>query len=167
MITKIYVDMDGVLSDFRKRFVELYKECPEVDYPSKNKQKTAYRSRFDDFVTNGQFATLEPMPDFEKGASFLESIEVDYAITILSSTARELYLEEVSKQKEKWLMDWEVSYPAIFVPGKKLKQEYACTSGLLIDDTIANVDQWREKGGKAILHKSWQQTIEEFRYYYE
>jgi hypothetical protein len=166
MIKTIYVDMDGVLCDFNKRFLELYKDVPEVDYPSKSKEKKAYKSRFDDFVTGRHFATLEPMPDFEKGASFLESIESYYTITILSSTARELYLEEVSRQKEKWLADWEVSYPAIFVPGKKLKREYACPLGLLIDDTIDNVAEWREKGGKAILHKSWQQTIEEFDYYY-
>jgi hypothetical protein len=36
---RVFVDMDGVLCDFRKRFIELFKERPEVDYPSKKKEK--------------------------------------------------------------------------------------------------------------------------------
>ena len=159
MIKIIYVDMDGVLSDFKKRFIELYKTPPEVDYPSKKKEKAAYQRQFDDFIVDGHFATLDPMHDLSDAISFLGSIEEDYTIKILSSSAREQYLKEISKQKERWLTEWEIDYPAIIVPGKKLKQHYASLDSLLIDDTLSNVIQWRDRGGPAILHISWKQTI--------
>ena len=38
-ILTIYVDMDGVLCDFNKRFLELYKDVPEVDYRVKVKKR--------------------------------------------------------------------------------------------------------------------------------
>jgi 5'(3')-deoxyribonucleotidase len=167
MIKMIYVDMDGVLSDFRKRFIERFKEAPEIDYPSKNKEKVAYKGRFATMVEERQFATLDPMPDFQEGLKFLASIENKYVIKLLTSTARIELLQSVSNQKEQWLHDYDITYPAIFVPGKILKQHYSRSDRLLIDDTIDNIDQWRAKGGKAILHENWRQTIEEFRYWYE
>ena len=44
MIKHIYVDMDGVLADFFKRFEELFKAEPEIDYPSNTQKKKAYQS---------------------------------------------------------------------------------------------------------------------------
>jgi hypothetical protein len=162
MIKIIYVDMDGVLSDFKKRFIELFKTYPEVDYPSKKKEKKDYQRKFDDFIADGHFATLDPMHDLSDAISFLGSIEDDYIMKILSSSAQEKYLTDVSKQKERWLTKWKIAYPAIIVPGKKLKQHYAGPDSLLIDDTESSIIQWREKGGLAIHHTSWEQTIKEF-----
>ena len=170
MIKTIYVDMDGVLADFKKRFVERFKEEPEVDYPSKSKEKSAYKGRFATMVDEEHFATLDPMPDLDEGLQFLDILafkRYDFTIKILSSTARIELKQTISSQKEQWLKDYDIKYPAIFVPGKILKQTYARPDRLLIDDTISNIDQWRAKGGKAILHTSWRQTIEEFYYYYE
>ena len=133
MITTIYVDMDGVLSNFKKRFIELFKTYPEVDYPSKKKEKEGYKRKFDDFITDGHFATLEPMSDFGEATTFLDSIQDDYSIKILSSTAQQKYLREVSAQKERWLAECEIDYPAIFVPGKKIKQYYARSNRLLVN----------------------------------
>jgi 5'(3')-deoxyribonucleotidase len=166
MIKAIYVDMDGVLADFKKRFIERFKEEPELDYPSKNKEKSAYKGRFATMVDELQFAILDPMPDLEEGLQFLTSIEFDYDIKLLTSTARIELKQTISSQKEQWLKDYDIKYPAIYVPGKILKQTYARPYRLLIDDTLSNVDQWRANGGKAILHTSWRQTIEEFDYYY-
>jgi hypothetical protein len=162
VIKTIYVDMDGVLCDFKKRFYELYKDVPEVDYPSKGKEKKEYKKRFDEFVKDGHFATLEPMPDYIKASHFFWCFGEKFSIKILSSSASEKYLEEISKQKESWLAEWEVTYPAIFVAGKKLKKEYATPDSLLIDDTLINVLEWRDRGGLAILHKTWAETLIEF-----
>lgn len=166
MIKTIYVDMDGVLSDFKKRFIELFRTNPEVDYPSKKKEKEDYKRQFDNFITGEHFATLEPMSDFDEAVRFLESIKDTYSIKILSSYAREKYLKEVPKQKEHWLSERKIDYPAIFVPGKKLKQYYARPDRLLIDDTLSNVVEWRDRGGPAILHTSWQETIAELQEFY-
>jgi hypothetical protein len=167
MIKIIYVDMDGVLCDFKKRFVELFKYEPEVDYPSKKKEKLEYKRRFDVFVQEDHFTDLDPMPDFDEAIAFLKSIESKYTIKILSSTAKEKYLVNVSDQKQIWLDKHDIKYPAIFVPGKKLKQYYARPDSLLIDDTLSSVVEWRDRGGPAIWHKSWVETIKEFEENYE
>ena len=161
-ILTIYVDLDGVLCDFRKQFISMFKEFPEIDYPSKSKEKKEYKRRFDEFIMDGHFATLEPMPDFDEALHFLRSIEDDYTIKILSSTAQEKYLVEVSRQKEIWLKEYKIDYPAIFVPGKKLKQLYARPDSLLIDDTLSTIEEWRDKKSPAIWHTSWEETIKQF-----
>lgn len=167
MIKTIYVDMDGVLCDFKKRFVELFKYEPEVDYPSKKKEKLEYKRRFDIFVQEDHFTDLDPMPDFEEASSFLKSIESKYTIKLLSSTAKEKYLGNVSNQKQIWLDKHDIKYPAIFVPGKRIKQYYARPDSLLIDDTLSTIVEWRERKAPAILHTSWKETIKQFEEYYE
>ena len=154
--------MDGVLCDFRKQFISMFKEFPEIDYPSKGKEKKEYKRRFDEFIMDGHFATLESMPDFDEALHFLRSIEDDYTIKILSSTAQEKYLVEVSRQKEIWLKEYKIDYPAVFVPGKKLKQLYARPDSLLIDDTLSTIEEWRDKKSPAIWHTSWEETIKQF-----
>lgn len=165
MIKTIYVDMDGVLCDFRKQFISMFKDCPEIDYPSKGKEKKEYKRRFDEFIVGGHFATLEPMPDFDEAIHFLRSIEDDYTIKILSSTAQVKYLAEISRQKEIWLKEYKIDYPAIFVPGKILKQYYASPERLLIDDTLSTIIQWRDRYSPAIWHTSWEETIKQFPVY--
>ena len=155
--------MDGVLCDFLKRFVELYRVQPERDYQSKTKAKEEYRNRFKEFISNGHFATLDKMHDFDTGVAFLSNIEDDYTLKLLSSTAHLDNYDAVSSQKEHWLSEYGISYPAIFVAGKKLKQQYATPDSLLIDDTLSNIEEWREKGGHAIHHKTWVETIAEFK----
>jgi hypothetical protein len=167
MIKTIYVDMDGVLCDYLKRFTGLFKVEPERDYPSTNKAKEAYKQQFKDFIAGDNFATLDPIPDFDLAMQFLTSIENDYTIKLLTSTAKLKYLTEVTRQKHLWLVNHGIKWPVILVPGKKLKQYYARPDSLLIDDTESNVLEWRERYGKAILHTSWKQTIEEFKKYYE
>lgn len=165
MIKTIYVDMDGVLCDFLKRFYELYGVKPERDYPSKNAAKEEYRSRFKELVEDGNFETLDPMPDFGLAMEFLCSIETKYEIKLLTSSAKPKYLDEISKQKRVWLIKHGIHWPVIVVPGKVLKQQYATPTSLLIDDTEISIIQWRLKGGHAIHHKTWVETIAEFKDY--
>lgn len=165
MIKTIYVDMDGVLCDFLKRFKELYGVEPERDYPSKNKTKDAYKQQFKDFIAGDNFATLDPMPDFDEGIRFLDILVFkgyDYTIKLLSSTAKPKYMEEVARQKHLWLKNHDIHWPVILVPGKKLKQYYARPNSVLIDDTLSNVIEWRDRGGPAIWHTSWEETIKQF-----
>ena len=80
-VSKIYVDMDGVLCDFEKRYKELYGDIKDRD------RRSTFRPNFSNFIETGQFATLEPMSDFLTLKTFLDSIDVTKEI--LSSTAYE------------------------------------------------------------------------------
>lgn len=167
MISEIFVDMDGVLSNFHKKFDELYHAKPEIDYPSNNKKKAEYVKRFQEFIATGQFANLDPMPDIELALDFLRTVHKQVPVCILTSTAREEYLDELSRQKRIWLREHDIEFHPVFVPGKRYKYYYSKPGRVLIDDTVSNIEEWRSMGGIGILHKSWQQTIAEYKEYEE
>ena len=156
-IEQIAVDMDMVLCNFKSRFKELYLSEPEVDYISNNKRNQAYRENFHNFIQNKQFSTLDPMPDLQEGLNYLKTLNVH--IWILSSTAKEEYLNEVSAQKKIWLKNHNIPYHPVFVPGKRMKCYYAKPGRILIDDTVSNIESWIEGGGVGILHTNWTDTI--------
>ena len=56
-ISKIYVDMDGVLCNFEKRYTQLY------GHVSESVRRKEFRKNFNDFIETEQFATLEIMKD--------------------------------------------------------------------------------------------------------
>lgn len=152
MIEKIYLDLDGVLADFQKRYQELFSTAPDHDTSRKR-----FGQRFGIFIQNNNFATLDMMSDALELLSYLKTVSVP--IEILSSTAREISNEEISRQKQTWLDNHDIKYPAIFVPGKRLKVNYASENCILIDDTVSNIDDWNKAGGIGILHKNASDTI--------
>lgn len=162
-VDQIAIDMDGVLCDFRGRFEQLYHNEPEVDFISNNKRNKTYRKNFHDFVINKHFSTLDPMPDLHEGLDYLKTLNVH--MWILSSTAKEEYLNELSNQKRLWLRNNNIPYNSVFVPGKRMKCYYAKPDRILIDDTLSNVEQWIENGGIGIHHSSWKETIKSIKLY--
>ena len=54
-IAKIYVDMDGVLANFEKKWIEQYGLDPEMTHRHKKERK----EQFKQFVKNHEFAVLE------------------------------------------------------------------------------------------------------------
>jgi hypothetical protein len=144
--------MDGVIADFTKRYRELYKMMPRE--AEKNKQFDKF---FDEFIATGQFATLELMPGTMEGIEFLRKASAP--TQILSSTANEARYDAISKQKLIWLQTHGITFTPNFVPGKRLKQEYAAPDKIIIDDTESVIEQWKAKGGIGILHKDWPSTL--------
>lgn len=144
----IYVDLDGVLANFEKRWEELFDVKPKKDQN---------RSHWNEFVEGGNFEKLEPMPDFKTGIKYLMSL--DKPISILSSTGNERQYDVISGHKEAWLDKHNVDFPAIFVPGKKLKKNFAEKGALLIDDDKKTIEEWEKEGGIGIHHKNWKDTL--------
>ena len=159
MIEHIYVDMDGVLADFYKRFEELFHAEPEVHYPSDTDKKKEYQQRWLDFINGKNFETLDPMPDLKIGMKGLRLLHQTIPVEILGSTARPEFHDELVSQKTNWLEEHFIEFNPIFVPGKHLKRKYAGPNKVLIDDTLINIEQWKEDGGIGILHKNWDDTL--------
>jgi hypothetical protein len=151
-ITKVYLDMDGVIADFDKKYKELYRMSPkEAD------DKKEFYKLFDNFIETGQFAKLDMTQDAKILLQFLDNTGIP--VEILSSTASEKRHDAVAPQKTEWLREHGIHYPINLVPGKRLKRQYAKPDHLLIDDTGQNIDQWREDGGIGILHTDALTTI--------
>ena len=154
----IYLDMDGVIADFEKRYKELYNMLPR-----EAEKYDKFKPFFHEFIINNNFATLELMPDAMVGIDFLRKAQVP--TQILSSTANEQYYDSISKQKMVWLQTHAITFNPIFVPGKRFKCQYAKPNRILIDDTMKNIDDWNKAGGIAIYHKDWVTTLSILKMY--
>lgn len=151
-ITKIYLDLDGVIADFDKRYKELYKIAPRDADTYKTFDKF-----FTTFIAERQFAKLDLMPDALMLIEYLKSLSIP--TEILSSTSSEKRDAEIREQKVEWLHKHNLTFPINLVPGKRLKRNFSNPSSLLIDDTAQNIDQWRAEGGVGILHTDAITTI--------
>jgi hypothetical protein len=151
-ITKIYLDMDGVIADFNKRYKELYKMEPK-----EAEDKKEFYKFFDEFIASKQFATLDLMPDAVLLLNYLSKLNIP--TEILSSTASEKRDADIRPQKLMWLQTHNIGFKVNLVPGKRLKKDFSNPNSILIDDTPINIDQWRREGGVGILHTDALTTI--------
>lgn len=151
-ITKIYLDMDGVIADFNRRYKELYKIEPKEADTYKTFDKF-----FNIFIAERQFAKLDLMPDAMELINYLRSLPIP--TEILSSTSSEKRDADIREQKIEWLNKHNLEFPVNLVPGKRFKRTFSNPNSLLIDDTSQNIDQWRVEGGIGILHTDTITTI--------
>ena len=157
-ISRIFLDMDGVIADFTKRYKELYNMEPREAEKHKEFDKL-----FTEFIATGQFATLDLMDGAMDGVEFLRKAPVP--TQILSSTANEARYDAVSKQKMVWLQTHGITFTPNFVPGKRHKYKFATPDSIIIDDTESVINDWRKAGGIGILHKDWPTTLAILRMY--
>jgi hypothetical protein len=151
-ITKIYLDMDGVIADFDKRYKELYKMQPK-----EAEDKKEFYKFFDNFITTKQFATLDLLPDAVLLLNYLSKLNIP--TEILSSTSSEKRDADIRAQKLMWLQTHNIGFKVNLVPGKRLKKDFSNANSILIDDTPVNIDQWRREGGVGILHTDTISTL--------
>lgn len=156
----IFLDMDGVIANFSKRYKELYKILPEEARTHKE-----FHGYFDEFIANGEFANLELMPDAMELVQYLRN--ADPPTVILSSTANEKHYDAISKQKVEWLKKHDIDFQRKFVPGKAHKWKSARPDTIIIDDTESVINDWRKAGGVAIWHKNTETTLAELKFLLE
>lgn len=145
--------MDGVLTDFNKRFGELFGGRPEQT----EDRKVHFHDNWDAFVQGGNFGTLDMHPDATKLLEAVETLNVP--VEILSSSGGRKYHDCVTLQKEAWLRNHGIEYKANIVPGGWLKANWAKPWHILIDDSEHVVEPYIDAGGTAILHYDIDVTI--------
>ena len=142
----IYVDMDGVLANFRAKYIEEFNEDPDAVKNVRHWVKFVERKCFED---------LDWMKGAKGGVKFLK--KSNGHIKVLSSTGgkNKPRDEETARQKQKWLDEHNIQWPAIFVPGKHNKIQYAEKGAVLIDDNDETIEEWIKAGGIGIRHTDW------------
>jgi 5'(3')-deoxyribonucleotidase len=154
MIKKIYLDMDGVLSDFEKKFIEYY------GFLSLSKRdRKEWSKDWEDFILNKKgFEQLDVFPGSKELLNFIKKYP-NIDVEILSSSGGKRFHGEVTVQKIKWLKNHGINYKANIVPGRRHKKEYATPETIMIDDTPDVISSFSAAGGEAILHKDAKETI--------
>jgi len=152
VIEKLYLDMDGVLTNFELRWAEIFGFPAQTVRDRKN-----FDSEWPKFVAQKQFETLEWFPGGQILLQYVKSMNVP--VEILSSSGGVKFHEEVKNQKKFWLKSQGITYKANIVPGKKRKAEYAKPNVILIDDTDEVITQFNAAGGIGILHRNTKETI--------
>lgn len=147
---KIYVDQDGVLSDFDKAFESFGKGTPD-EFVNKHSEETMWY-----LINNNDphfFLNLEWMPNGKQLWNFLKP----YNPTILTKPAKMKYCIQ---DKKKWIKENIGDVPIII---STKKEKYADENSILIDDREENIIPWKEAGGLGILHKSTNDTIKQLQ----
>jgi len=146
----IYSDMDGVLSDFDKRFMQFSDGIPPGQYEQR-KGKEEFWKLIDDTVGVPFWAGMDWMPDGKEYWNYIEK----YNPIILSAPSKN---EESKYGKRIWKKRNMPNNKMILVPAWK-KKEYATPTSILIDDRADNINQWEAAGGIGILHTDAASTI--------
>ena len=148
----LYVDMDGVLTDFQKRFMKYSTLTPE-EY-----QEQYDLERFWNLIKKGgvgYWVGMDWMSDGKTLWNFVKHLNP----TILSSPSQQ---EESKIGKHLWIRKHIPGTKTILTPAS-MKQKHSGENHILIDDRKKNIDQWESQGGIGILHTDAFSTIERLK----
>ena len=151
---KIYVDMDGVLSDWEAQFKRYSGGIP-VDtydglYGKKNRYKLVNKN------SPGYYATMPWMKDGKLLYNFVDSLT---NVQILSHAPD----VKAKTGKQEWLANKNINLEANLVPNRQDKSKFATPDSILIDDREDVVNDFIKLGGKAILHTNSIDTINQLK----
>jgi len=143
----LYFDMDGVLANFDKAFLEWYgvSGLSNVEQLINDPDiAEAYWNR--DVHSNRFFSTLEPV---KTGIQlFFDVKELGYNPCIMTSTGGGRYHNEIAIQKIDWLAAQGIrDIPMAFCMNTVGKGAFAQPAAILIDDRQSVLDEWTNRGG--------------------
>ena len=156
---KIYCDMDGVLTDFEKRFFDKVNEVGPDYYPLKDIQKVVKPKDFeklfgieefwkfiDQIVGVSFWVGMDWMPNGKDLWSFISK----YNPSLLTSPSR----DNTSRLgKNLWVRNQLSPKPKVIFAYSANKKNYANKNSILIDDKKSNIEEWKSAGGIAFRVK--------------
>ena len=147
---RLFVDMDGVLTDFIKG----YKELTGIDISGEFHDSPNFWKPIDDAGVEF-WENLKWTKDGKKLWNYIKK----YNPEILSSPSKEI---ESRVGKKKWV-NRELPDVHLILRMPEYKKQYASPEAILIDDRKPNIDDWKGAGGIGILHKSADDTIKQLK----
>ena len=152
--------MDGVLTDFNKKYTEMFGKSPaDVRNDRVHKQYSEYWHKF---VDRDGFEKLDWHEGGQELVHFLEGLQ-NVQICILTSAGGFDRHNEVAFQKTEWLESRMIDWPVVVVPGRRYKAGFASGDSFMIDDTPDVIKGFCENGGTGIIHTDVNITINAIR----
>lgn len=148
-MTKLYVDMDGVLANFDRHYEDMFGVKPDkikdnVDWQLVRESKNFYRD-------------IPPMGDMALLWSYVEK----YRPTVLTGIPKSV--AEAASNKVSWVLrNLGPDVPVICCLSRD-KCVYSRPDALLIDDWDKYRAQWVDRGGRWITHTNAFNTIEQLQ----
>lgn len=142
------IDFDGVIYDTEERIVKMKSECPDIGW-----------SEFFDHLD--WYQLLEESKVINHSIEYiLEAQECQKSIAILTRIHTLLEMQA----KVDVLRSQNVTIPILFVPPKVQKSSiYLPQNGeVLIDDSIPNLRDWQQHGGRALYFNLESNSNSEF-----
>ncbi len=167
---KLYVDLDGVMSDLVAKWAELTgysRDDIEHGYWTNREMKKKIWKTTNRALKQGVeiWYDLDLMPGAMTLWQFLvrNAGTVGYEIEILTATGR-MRQEEVADMKHRWVAKHLSSTVGVITVQDGVdKARYAEEDAILIDDQQKNIDAWERAGGVGILHTDAESTINQLR----
>ncbi len=150
---EIYSDMDGVITDFDKQFMEL----SDGIHPSVYDKKEGL-DKFWGLIDGGGVGFWVGMPWMEDGKTYWDYIK-KYEPILLSSPSR----SQISRLGKRLWVKHKLPGTKLILARAKDKQKYSGENKILIDDRPSNINEWRSQGGIGILHTSASDTISQLK----
>lgn len=152
----VFVDMDGVVSDFDGHMLDVYGR-PMSDFTSQ--QKTQFWDA--GCIAKRFFANSKPI---QEGIELVRRLcDAGITISFLTSTGGQLQHVEIAKQKLDFLQRHGLGHlPVAFATGTKCKASFANPQTTLIDDREKVVNAFSERGGTTYLFErsNWARIAE-------
>lgn len=156
---KIYCDMDGVLTDFEKRFHQKLNEIGPDYYPMKDIEKVVKPKDFEDIFGIEEFwnfidgivgvsfwVGMDWMPQGKELWNFISPYKPDLLTSPSKNNTSRL-------GKNLWAKNQLSPKPKVIFAYSADKQRYANENSILIDDKKSNIKEWIAKGGIAFRVK--------------
>lgn len=149
---KIYLDMDGVIADWKGQFKKKFGYPVEIFDGRFGKEK---RQKL---VQQNSPLFYENMP-WTKDGKILFNFLKQFPTEILSHSTD----DQCKQGKQTWLQNKNINLTQHLVDNRQDKAKYAAKDTILIDDREDNIAEFQNAGGIGILHKNSTDTINKLK----
>jgi hypothetical protein len=146
---RLYIDMDGVLTDFNTGYEQIFGRKPQ-EFEDIDWKKVRTCENF--------FLKLPPKSDLKD----LWNYVAPYKPLVLTGVPPSIQ-EEAEENKRSWIAEWLGSSVEILCCRSCDKHMYCQPGDILVDDWEKYKDRWVAKGGIWITHVDAKTTIRELR----